>query len=214
MYKIYSGLLEYVKPILVSSVLQFFSGHMFIYAMAYFVGLSAAGEIGAARNIFGPLIVLFIVFDNLYSADLLKEYKEFCVKRINSMLYRLSLLWGAVVFVVVSAVYFYKDHIVAFIYGTEYVVLPELILWFCISHVLMSITKILSIYLRSAQATRFIGLSGFVSFLMTVSLVVPLVYYYSYQGAMIVMLLQQVVLLIIHLIGVRSTYRQIVAESH
>lgn len=183
----------YTKDLLSSAVAQFISGHLFIYVSVYFLGTSSAGEISAAKNIFGPMLVLFISFDNLYSSTFrsLSNNKN----DLNTYMKEKIILWAALLATICVVISYYAQEIISIVYGNDYQFAAELIKWFALAHLLMAVVKMLHIYCRTMSANKFIKFGGWFSLILTCIFIIPMVYIYGYTGAMIIMVGQQLVLL-------------------
>lgn len=195
--------LVYSLPMLKLSVAQFFSGHFFIYVAVYLLGQNVAGVIGVLRNIFAPLVVGLMVLDNSLpqrSMEIFERKDEslipFFTSRFKNWLIPFSIF--------IVGVLSFGDVVLGKLYGSEYLDYVKYLPWFACAHLLMLGVRLLSIYARTINVMNSFSVQGLLTFSFTLLLTYPLIVYLDLNGAFIVMLGQQLIMLMVLLKYVRE----------
>lgn len=188
--------ISYAAPMLKLSIMQFLSGHIFIYVAYFILGDYSAGVIGALRNIFAPLIVGLMVLDNAMPRKAMyyyeKEAKGF-LKYLNLTLQK----WGVVFLLFITTLMIFGKSLIEIIYGPEYIEFTIYIGWFALSHLAMLMNRVLSIYCRTINKMNVFSKQGLFSFVFTLTTTYPLIKLLGLNGAFAIMFTQQIIMLII-----------------
>ena len=183
----------YSIPMLKLSVMQFFSGHLFIYLSVYLLGSHSSGIIGILRNLFAPLLVLFMMLDNTVPRYATKCYEKGLVE-LKIYINKLIKNWGIIVLLSITFLTIFSSEIISLFYGIEYSKYATYTLWFSISHLFIYLNRIYSIYIRTTGKTSSFSKQGLYSFLYTIIFTFPLIYAFQLNGAFLVMLTQQIII--------------------
>ncbi len=182
-------------PLFHTALTQFFSSQITLYIAALIIGVAAAGEIGAARNILGLLFVLFMAFENFMPIQANYAYEK-GINSLNKYFINSFIKFGTPIILICVAIFFFSKEIVVFVYGVDYLYASELVRWFVVIHMLMFVNRLLTIYCRTLALGAAIKLGGVMSLVMSLALSYPLIFYFNYEGAMLIMLMQQILILL------------------
>ena len=188
--------LDYSFPMLKMSIMQFISGHFFIYIAVLVLGTYSAGVIGMLRNIFAPLLVGLMILDNTLPKKAMYYFEKLpteLIKYIN----KITIRWGWVFLSFILIVMFFAEPIINLLYGSEYVEFSIYMFWFCLAHIVMLVVRSLSIYCRTIQEMKTFTRQGIASFCFTLIFTYPLIKLIGLSGAFLVMLSQQLLILIV-----------------
>lgn len=203
--KIKSVTIEEVKTILITSydylsstfflsLVQYFSGSLFVYVSALVLADQVIADIGAAKNVIGPIIIVLVVIDTYYTPFLSKRMAE---KNLNSLDDEVVKTLGKVMFLFLGlsiSLSLISKELVVFLYGEEYLLSNVVLLGFLLSIPFQAGARYLIIYLRLRGFTEIIMHSALVVFVFTSIFTFPLVYYYNYWGVASLVILQQFLL--------------------
>ena len=185
---------RYALPMLKQSVAQFFSGHIFVYLSAILLGRSMAGVIGVLRNIFAPLIVGMMALDNMMPNRAMRIYEEQSAHLIGYV-NKVFREWATLFIIFSISVLFFGEFLVSLLYGDEYITYVDYLPWFAVTHFVMLIIRVLSIYARTLDIMKTFATQGFTSLGFTLILSYPLIYFYELNGAFFIMFTQQLIML-------------------
>ena len=188
--------ISYATPMIKLSIMQFLSGHIFIYVAYYILGDYSAGVIGALRNIFAPLIVGLMVIDNLMPRKAMYYYEKE-LSNLPKYLNLTILKWGGAFLLFIITLMIFGKIIIEMIYGYDYIEYATYIGWFALSHLAMLINRVLSIYCRTINKMNVFIKQGLLSFIFTLLTTYPLIKLFGLNGAFIVMLTQQILMLMV-----------------
>jgi O-antigen/teichoic acid export membrane protein len=182
---------NFSKHIALFSFTQFISGNLFVYASAYMLSKDSVADIGVVRNLFGPLMVLFIAIDNYLSPLAVRINEEKGTLALKKYLYRCILVCCGLIITFGVPLIIYSSEIISIIYGEGYENASSATLWFFLAHVIMFIVRPVSIYLKTLEITKPFAISGFVSLAITSLLCFPFINYFGLAGALALPVLQQ-----------------------
>jgi O-antigen/teichoic acid export membrane protein len=188
--------ISYSTPMVKQSIMQFLSGHIFIYVAYLILGDYSAGVIGILRNLFAPLIVGLMAIDNLMPRRGMYFYEKepkALIKYINSNIQN----WGGLFLLFITTLMIFGKTVIEIIYGHDYIKYSIFMGWFAVSHIAMLLNRILSIYCRTICEMSVFSKQGIISFVFTLIASYPLIKLFGLNGAFMVMLVQQILMLII-----------------
>lgn len=183
------------------SIMQFFSGHFFLYVSVYFLGVYSSGVIGILKNLFGPLLVL-LMFIESHLPRLVAQKHEKSFRSLKQFIKKYLFLFMVGVSVFSLIIIIFSNNIITTFYGSEYSQYSNYLYWFAFSHLFMFITKVLSVYCRATNILKVFFIQGVYSLLLSVMFTIPAVLYFNLNGAFFIMTLQQFV---ISFIALKST---------
>lgn len=183
----------FASPLIGFSVMQFISGHIFVYMSAILLGASSVGAIRATGNIVALLIVLYMAIDNYLPKKMMQLYESSFDELKNYTIKFMTIGSVFIIFISIGIVLFATD-LVRILYGHEYVEYAYLIYWFLLISLFQFLIRPLSIYLKTLEKTHIFTRTGLVVLFWTTVLTFPLIHYLELNGAMLVALLQQILI--------------------
>lgn len=177
----FKKILSIIKPLTISTLSVFVSGHMFIYMTALFIGTAEVGGITAVRNLTGPFLIFLLAMDNSItrrSVLLSKESTESLHQYMNSI----RLVWVPVFIFLCLVMVIYAETLIVITYGTDFKEFYELIYWMSIALIFMLLSRLQAVRLRAEGKFDVIKNSNIYSMII-LSLSTPfLVYFFGMTG--------------------------------
>ena len=186
---------NFCKDTILLGVLQFFAGHFFIFVLAQQLGATSTAEIGAARNLLGPLLVLYMAFDTYLSPLFSEKYKNNNLD--SATLFKWVTGSLGVTLIIILPIFYFSEEICSLVYGKNYTIAPLLVKYLSISYLFMAASRVTLIYLRINESGRAIRFSAFATFVFSLIFTIPMISLIGYHGAMIVVNIQQLIVTLV-----------------
>lgn len=178
------------RPLLISTIAGFISGHLFIYATAAFLGPTDVGGIAAARNILGPLVILMMALENEMTRHAVLKHKD-SAESLASFARKTTLIWLSGFAGYVIVVSWFADPLLELVYGDDFGRFESLVYWLGGASLIQIVTRVQAIRLRTEGEYNTIKAANLAAMWVAVLLSVPLVYLFGLTGAMVIVIAQQ-----------------------
>jgi O-antigen/teichoic acid export membrane protein len=171
------------KWLLASNTLTWTSSYAFNYLVAFFIGLQGPAILQSCGNLMGPTNIVMNGIENVVPPAAAKKYQTSGIHALNKYLRVVGLagLCGLAVYVLAAGTF--SGYILNFLYRGTYNDHSSIVWLLGLSYLLSYIMRVSAFGLRTLQETKHIFYAYLVSSVFTVLVGVPMVMYYSVEGA-------------------------------
>jgi len=188
---------EFGKWLVARNTTYWGASQFLIYLAGAMLSASAVGALTATRNIIGFANVLFLALENIVptrAAAMLKQRGHVGLKKyLRRVSLMGSLLTGLIVLIAVAAPEFWLD----LVYGEEYAGYGWLVIGWGIYYIVGFFHRPLSAGLRALDKTKDIFTATLFGMIATMLISYPAISLFKLSGAMISLILVQIIILII-----------------
>lgn len=189
------------RPLLLSTVAGFISGHTFVYATAVFLGASVLGGITAAKQLLGPLAIIAMALENSMTREAVILHKNE-PKKLDDYARRVRNRWLLFYLVVVLVIAVPSEQILTIVYGAGYSEYYYVTYWIGAAALMQIVTRVQTIKLRTTGAYDIIQRSNIYAMIASLLFAPVLVYTLGVTGAMLAIILQQGVIMLVQQTGI------------
>ncbi len=200
---------RFSKFLIGTSLLQWFSGNLFIVVAGSTLGPVSVGAIRIAQNIIGVLHVLFIAMENLIPVRASELYKTNGRKSMLKYIGIVSKQAAVPTSILLGIIAIFRNEIIRLFYGEVYLEFHYLLLLFAGLYILVFIGTILRFIIRTIEKNRLIFTSYIASGILSMALAKPLVSSFGLLGVMIGLFLVQILSLTIYFFSLKSDLKWI-----
>ena len=187
---------QFSRWLVAGSFMQWLGGQFFVMVSAAILSASAAGAIAAARNILGLTMILFAATENIVSVRASLSYKKGGWHSLCTYIAKVSALGGIANGLICLVAAVFASFWMTLLFGKNYGQYTYLIYWFSATHFLMFFIRPLSSLLRTVERTQQIGIASVLPMVFSILASVPLIRQMGLTGAMIVMIVSQMLILL------------------
>lgn len=187
-----------------SSLMQWTSGNFFLISAGTVLGPTAVGALRAAQNLMGITHILFQGLENIVPIQASRYYHENGLVRLKSYLRQVVVNGGLATATIALTFSVAPEFWLALVFGDPFAVYGGLVRWYAILYLLMFFGLPLRAGLRAIEHVRPIFWGYLATSLFAVAAAYPLIELLGLSGAMIGMLLTQIVMLVVLWMGFRS----------
>ncbi|WP_027358828.1 lipopolysaccharide biosynthesis protein [Desulforegula conservatrix] len=185
------------KWLLFSAFLQWTTGNFFIVTVASINGASAAGAIRATQNLIAITHVFFQAFENIFPSKMTKIFLSKGLDGLKSYVLKVS-FWGCVlVSFIVAGIALFPSFWLTLFYGKKYIAYANILTWWGPIYILMYLNFPLRAAFRTIDYTKAIFISYGLMSVFTLLSANKLTVLFGASGAMIGILLTQIISCII-----------------
>jgi O-antigen/teichoic acid export membrane protein len=200
---------QFSKWLIVSALMQWTSGNLFLIAAGELLGVFAVGAIKAAQNIIGVTHILFQAMENFVPSQAAKAFGKDGAKGLLRYLQGISLHWGVLIAGVAFFAAILSDFWFKCFYGSTYLIYSFLLKWFSLIYFVGFFIIPISAGLRAIEKTKSLFMSLFFLSVLSVILAYPLIAYLDLTGVMIGMLTVKVGLLLYTYRDLKNSLKEI-----
>ena len=211
--KVFAESWSFSNWLLGTSLLQWFSGNLFIITAGGMLGATALGAIRIAQNIIGVLSVIYLALENSVPQKLAQLVNKGGNNAMFNYLKKVGLYLIAFIVSISFLIFSLVEEIITFIYGAEYTEFSYVVTGFLILNVIISIVTPLRLAIRAMEKTKSIFSGYVVSTIISLTLVSPLVSYFDVTGVIIGLLITQLALFTWYISKIRPELSAYISHS-
>ena len=185
------------KWLTASALMQWASGNLFIMTAGALLGVNAVGGLKAAQNLMGVTHVLFQGLENVVPVRAASHYRQDGSAGLTAYLRDVAwvnaLATALVAFVAAAAPAFW----LALVFGDAYAAYGDLVRWFAVIYLLVSLLLPLRAGLRAVEHTHPIFTAYLATTIFSLAAAYPLVRWLELTGVMAGILLLQGLMLVV-----------------
>lgn len=186
---------RFSKWMVASSLLQYASGNLFLIASGSILGATAVGALKASQNIIGITHIFFQGLENIVPSRASWHYAQTGMVGLLSYLKKVSLWGGGATLFVILVITMMSDILLGFIYGEEYIPYGYVVKWYGAIYLLIFLGLPLKVFLRSIEHARPVFIAYVLMTVFSVISVNFLLQVYGVIGALLGILVTQIILL-------------------
>lgn len=194
---------RYGRYLITTSVLQWFSGNVFLISAGAIIGTAAVGTIRVLQNIMGVLHVLFLTMENVVPAKASFLLNQHGKSYMVTYLKKVTVVTGAVYGLLLLGLKLFGAEVLTLLYGAEYAVHTDLLDLFIYVYILVFIGTLAQIAIKSMNLNRGIFIAYVVSVIVTFIITKPLLVDFQIKGVIIGFGILQLVTLTVYLITLK-----------
>jgi len=198
---------RFSKWLLASAFMQWTSGNFFVVSLGGIVGTGAVGALRAAQNIMGVSHILFQGLENVVPAEAARSMQQGGGQTLRRYLWKITLFCSGLTGAFCLFVSLWPEGVLKIIYGTEYLGYGYLLWWYAPIYLLISLGLALRAGLRALDTTRPIFIAYVAMTLFSLFAAKPLITSFGLTGALIGMLVTQMIFQIYLLLSLAKTIR-------
>ncbi|PCI87004.1 MAG: hypothetical protein COB24_07425 [Hyphomicrobiales bacterium] len=190
--------------LLYSAILQWGSGNAYTLALGVYLGNWAIGVIRILQNLMGIFHIVFIALENILPTTFAQQYKSSGLTGMMRI-FKQQIQYAAIFFLLFGLViYFQAGHIIEFIYGSEYQAYANLLIWYVVIYFFIYLSMLQRYILRATEKTKVIFISYIATAAFGLSTSQYFVSNYEFKGAIIGMLILQVIIVAIFYVTIKQ----------
>ncbi|WP_339670090.1 MATE family efflux transporter [Dasania marina] len=197
---------SFSKWLLGSSLLQWFTGNLFVVAASSLLGVAAAGVVRVCQNLMGPVHVLFLAMDNFVPAKAAECLRSPEKGALSLYFRKLFIIVFGFILIVVIVVSSFSGFWLDFFYGSDYTDYSFLLRIYVLLYFLVAINTVLKLLLRTLKLTKMIFIADVIAALVALSVAFPLIKSYGLTGVVIGSALSLLIASSILFLGCRINY--------
>ena len=168
-----------------STLLYWSSSHVFMLVAAAVLGPVAVGGIRAVETLMGAAHIVFQAMENAIPPRAARTFKAGGEPALTSLVTKLAVGGAATTFALALALSVAPEFWLGLVYGPDFAAYAPLMKWFGLIYILMMVSLVLRIGLRSLERTRPIFASSIITAGIAISLSYPLTAHLGLVGTMI-----------------------------
>jgi O-antigen/teichoic acid export membrane protein len=185
------------KWLAASRIAYWLSSYFYFYLAAFLLGASASGMLRVAQLLFGPLNVFLLTLDTLLPIALARVRHQSGLAGLRQAVRRVFLTLSMPVLAYCVFVALFATSLLSLVFGPRYTESTDLVLLFSVLYVLQYCSQVVSAAYSAQLLTRavFVAMSGAAA--VAVVLGIPLVEILDIDGAVVGMMIGQLVFLVL-----------------
>jgi len=176
---------KFSRYLIATTLLQWFSGNIFIVVAGGIVGPAAVGAIRIAQNVMGVLHVLFLALENIVPIKAAKVLSSGNSLQLREYFKSITLKTGSITLILASAVALFSEQILTLLYGPNLAQHAPILVAFAALYILIFLGTILRFYIRTIEKNHFIFISYMLTAAFSLMAAEPIVTHYGLQGIII-----------------------------
>lgn len=200
---------SYSKWLMGTSLLQWFSGNIFLLVGAQLLGVAVVGIFRIVQNVFGILNVILLATENVVpvQASIIFNNKGF--KTFTSYLLKMLFVVAGFITILSVGLTVFGKTILFYVYGMEYVSYSYLFTGFSILYVLVSVGTITRFFIRTIERTSIIFIAYIVSTLFSLLVVHFTLNNFGLQGIIYGFVFTQLIMQMVFMFCLRIEIKKI-----
>ena len=203
---------KFSKWLTASGILQWTSGNFVLLTAGAMLGSSSVGALKAAQNIIGVTHILFQAMENFVPINASHHFVKKGTDGLFHYLKKVMLSGGLIVAIICIFVSLFSEELMLVVYGSQYQQFSFVLNWYAAIYLLIFICLPLRTGLVTLEMTRFIFFSYLAKSLFSVAFSSLLINYWGIEGALLCMLVGQLIMLLSLLIYIRKHINTIKKE--
>ncbi len=186
---------SYSGPLFWTAILQWCSGNFFIIIAGGVLGTTSVGIIRIAQNIVGVLHVLFLGLENIIPIKASKVLLESKLEGLYYFFKKVIIQFGLICLFVLGGIVVFRQELIHFLYGVEYVQYKDILLQFSVLYLLIFFGTILRFVIRTLSVNKIIFQAYILTSLVSLLSAKLLVENWGIQGAIFGLFITQLIML-------------------
>lgn len=172
----------YGRYLIVTNILQWFSGNYLIIIAASILGNAAVGVIKIFQNLMGILHILFLTLENIVPPKASYLFNASGKKALFTYIKKIGLFTGVIYIIVLVLLSISGKHIIQTVYGFEYTKYTFLIHYFILVYVFVFLGTLSQIVIKTLQLNISILIAYVITVITTAIIAKPLINNYNITG--------------------------------
>jgi len=198
---------SYSKWLVATSIMQWFSGHFFIFITGIVLGVTSVGAVKSALNIVGVLHILFQGLENVIPVEASKWYIKHGAIKLQSYISQVLLYTVLGTIAISIPILLFPKDIMGYLYGNSFVEYYYLLYWCVAIYVVMSFGLSLKVALRTINSTRSIFIAQSITGVITLFTSYMLADMFGLHGVMFGLLLINIVFISVLYFSYKKTIK-------
>ena len=176
---------KYAKFLFASSILQWFSGNIFVLFSGIFIGPVALGALRVAQNILGILNIFFLFLENSIPIKAAHVLHTSGREKFNRYMLKVFKQHFIVLFIFLIGIYVFQDQLLHLFYGSAMDHFEWLIPAFCGLYILIFFGTILRFVYRTIEKNEVLFYGYITSSILGLAISYPLIQFTGLYGVVV-----------------------------
>lgn len=195
---------QFAKWLVGKTLLQWFSGNLFIVTAAALLGPAAVGAIRLAQNVMGIVNVLFIAIENYIPVQAAKIYAQQGKTALFNYLKTITLQGGIISLILATSIILLATPIIQILYGITDPSSTLLLRGFAILSLIVFIGIPIRFAIRTLEQTKSIFIAYTLSTAFSFTCAYPIVKHWGLTGVIIGLITAQAIMQIYYLLNLKT----------
>lgn len=198
---------HFSRWLMATALVQWTSGQLFFVIAGAMLGAAAVGAMRAAQNLMGLLHILFFGLENVMPTSAARYFHHGGWPALNAYLLRVIIYGECVTAAVAIAIAAAPEFWLSWVFGDEYSNYGYVLRWFAAIYVIHYLYIPVRACLRAIERTRAVFLAFLFSAVFSAGAVYPLIKLFDLTGAMVGILIVNLILLTVQFAELRKADR-------
>ncbi len=180
--------------LIATSILQWFSGNLFVLAAGSILGPIALGSVRIGQNVIGVLNVIFLALENRVPVSASLIYTRNGFNSLIKYLLRIEYKGLLITILFVGGIFLFAGDILDILYGVEFSQYAYILQGFGILYIFVFTGIPVRFALRTMQLTREIFISYLLTAIISICVAFPVVRSFEIYGVVIGMMAMQIIM--------------------
>jgi len=198
---------NYSKHLIITTILQWFSGNILIISAGSILGIASVGIIRVLQNIMGVLHVLFLTLENVIPVKASILLNNHGKKQMFTYFKKVLIVTGALYGLILIVLKFSGRLILTFLYGIEYAKYTHLLDLFIVLYIFVFIGTIAQLIIKTLKLNIGISIAYGLTAIAAFTLSVPLLETFDIKGVIVGLGLFQIITISTYYITIKRSLR-------